>query len=113
MQDDWQVAEGTGWVYVPGFGRINPRRDNEGGGRQFFTAYLDNNEYARATGASLTGGPQTWQFEFEEPFFLADRGDRCIEVEISLLTGGKYAVKYRPRQWPKGDDAAGGWALQN
>lgn len=34
----WNVVEGTGWIDLPGFGRIAPRRDDVGGGRQHFTA---------------------------------------------------------------------------
>lgn len=107
VSDEWKVAEGTGWIDIPGFGQINPRRDDVAGGRRYFTAKLDNGEYARATGGSLTEGPETWHFEFDEPFLLADRSDRCIEVEISLLEGGRYAVKHRPGHWPTGH--AGGW----
>lgn len=97
---DWQVAEGTGWIAIPGFGKLAPRRDNVGGGRQYFTAKLDNDEYARVTGDGITGGPETWHFEFDQLFWLDDRGDRCLEVTISLLEGGRYAVRYRPGTWP-------------
>lgn len=87
---------------------INPRRDNEAGGRQFFDAKADTGEYARVTGPSVTGGPETWHFEFDEPFWIADRGDRCFEVTISLLEGGRYAVKARPSSWPE-PPSGGAW----
>lgn len=107
MDDDWQVAEGTGWIAIPGFGRINPRRDDVAGGRQFFTAKTESDEYAKATGDSITRGPETWHFEFDQPFLLADYAGHCIEVAISLLPGGRYAVKHRPGHWPSG--VTGGW----
>ncbi|GLI28485.1 hypothetical protein ARHIZOSPH14_27270 [Agromyces rhizosphaerae] len=107
MDDEWQVAEGIKWIHVPGFGRINPRRDTVAGGRQYFTAYVDGDEYATASGAEITGGPETYYFEFDQPFLLADRTRKlCAEVMISLLPGGRYAVKYRRGQWPIG---GGGW----
>jgi hypothetical protein len=107
MNDGWQAVEGTGWIDVPGFGRISPRQDNVGGGRQYFTAKTVGDEYARATGNCISGGPETWYFEFDEPFWLADRDGRVLEVSISLLLGGRYAVKYRPGVWPS--QGAGGW----
>lgn len=105
--DEWQVAEGTGWIAMPGFGRINPRRDNVAGGRQYFTAKTDNGEFAKATGESITEGPETWHYEPDQPFLLADSTGRCVEVEISILPGGRYAVKHRPGHWPSG--VTGGW----
>ncbi len=107
MNDKWQVQEGTGWIPMPGFGQINPRQDNEAGGRQYFTAMVDNGEYARVTGDDLTGGPETWNFEFDQPFLLADRDERCFEVTISPLVGGRYGVRYRPGNWPSSE--TGGW----
>lgn len=102
MDDEWQVEKGTGWVSIPGFGRINPRRDNVAGGRQYFTAKTDNDEFAKVTGDSITGGPETWYYEPDQPFLLADRTGRCVEVEISILPDGRYAVKSRPGDWPSG-----------
>lgn len=108
MNDEWQVEEGTDWVPIRSFGQINPRRDDVAGGRQYFTAQLENGEYARVMGETISEGPETWHFEFDQPFLLADRnGGRCIEVTISLLVGGRYAVKHRPSIWPSGD--SGGW----
>jgi hypothetical protein len=107
MEDDWEVISGTGWITISGFGRINPRRDNVSGGRQYFTAMVDDGKFARATGESISGGPETWYFEFDQPFLLADQSERCIEVEISLLEGGRYAVKSRHGDWP--DGSSGGW----
>jgi len=107
MSDDWQAVEGTGWIDVPGFGRINPRQDNVDGGRQYFTAMTDGGEHARVVGANISGGPETWHFEFEDRFWLADRGGSALEVTISPLAGGRYAVKYRPGEWPS--QATGGW----
>jgi len=107
MDGNWQVVEGVGWISIAGFGRINPRRDNVGGGRRYFTAMTASDEFARVRGDSITGGPETWHFEFDEPFLLADSAESCFEVEISLLPGGRYAVKYRPGVWPSG--GTGGW----
>ncbi|GAA3715882.1 hypothetical protein [Gordonia hankookensis] len=107
MDDELQVAEGAGWIPMPDFGQINPRRDNVSGGRHYFTAKTDNGEYARAVGDSISGGPETWHYELDMPFLLADSALRCVEVTISLLVGGRYAVKYRPADWPGGE--TGGW----
>ncbi|TXI58289.1 hypothetical protein [Mycolicibacter arupensis] len=107
MGDEWKVVEGTGWISIPGFGRIAPQRDNVGGGRNYFTAKIDNGEYAKVKGDSITGGPESWYYEIDSPFLLADRTGRCIEVETSLLPGGRYAVKYRTGAWV--DGASGGW----
>jgi len=107
MGDEWQVIEGTGWIPMPEFGRINPRRDNAAGPREYFTAQTENDEFARVTGESISGGPETWFYEPDAPFLLADGAGHCLEVEISVLAGGRYAVKYRPGVWPGG--ATGGW----
>lgn len=107
MGNEWQVEEGTGWIAIPDFGEISPRRDSVAGGRQYFTAKVDKGEYAKVTGESVSGGPETWMFEFDQPFWLADRGDRCLEVTISLLEGGRYAVKHRAGRWP--NQPSGGW----
>ena len=109
MSDEWQVAAGIGWIEVPGFGRINPRQDSVGGGRQYFSAVTKDEEHAKATGACISDGPETWHFEFDDPFWLADRNDYVLEVSISLLAGGRYAVKYRPGVWPS--KTAGGWSI--
>jgi len=107
MSDQWQVVEGTGWIAIPDFGRIDPRRDNVDGGREYFTAMLDNDQYAKVAGETVTGGPETWFFELDQPFFLADREERCFEVTISLLVGGRYGVRFRSGTWPT--VATGGW----
>ena len=107
MGDEWEVVEGTGWIDVPGFGQINPRRDDVGGGRQYFTATTEDGEVARARGESISGGPETWYFEFDDSFLLADTGEHVVEVSISLLKGGRYAVRYRQGDWPTGQ--TGGW----
>ena len=107
MSEQWQVVSGIGWITIPGFGLINPRRDNVNGGRQYFTATVNGDQYAKATGNSITEGPETWHFSFDDPFFLADSAGACVEVEISLLDGGRYAIKYRPSEWPV--SATGGW----
>jgi hypothetical protein len=106
VTDKWQVAEGTGWISLPAFGRINPRRDNESGGRQYFTAMTDDGGFAQAYGSDVTGGPETWHFEFDRAFWLEGRSS-SLEVEISLLEGGRYAVKFREGERPA--SAAGGW----
>jgi hypothetical protein len=108
METGWLVEEGTGWIEIPGFGSISPRQDSVHGGRQYFDAMLDNGERAKVRGKGISGGPETWAFEFEQPFLLADRADRCVEVMISPLAGGRYAVKYRPEDWPTAA-SGGGW----
>lgn len=50
MTDNWTRVEGTGWIELKGFGEINPRQDNVAGGRTFFTAMTDQDEYALAHG---------------------------------------------------------------
>ncbi len=107
MESEWQVVEGTGRIAILDFGEISPRRDDIAGGRQYFTAWVSNGEFARVTGESISGGPETWGYEFDQTFFLADRDDRCLEVTISLLEGGRYAVKYRDGEWPS--HPTGGW----
>lgn len=47
MESEWQVQEGTGWIAIPDFGKINPRRDSATGARQYFTAKVDDDEYAK------------------------------------------------------------------
>jgi len=77
--NEWQAVEGTGWIDVPGVGQINPRRGEVGGGRQYFIAKTANDEYARAAGVCISGGPETWFFEFDDPFFLAVWNDLVLE----------------------------------
>lgn len=108
MTVEWQVVEGTGRVEIPGFGSLDLRRDDVDGGRQYFTAMVDNGEFARVKGESVTGGSETWYFVFDEPFFLADWAERCIEVSVSLLMGGRYAVRFRSANWPA-PASGGGW----
>lgn len=93
-------AEGTGWIELAGFGHINPRSDEVGGGRSFFSAKLLDGRYAKATGSHLQGGPETWQFEYEEPFLLSDYEGNCIEVRISPLVG-QYGISFEPSEWPE------------
>lgn len=108
MTEKWQRVEGTGWIDLPGFGTINPRRDNVGeAGRFFFTAMTAKGEYAKARGAEIMGGPETWQYEPDQPILLADYDGNCVEVAISLLQGGRYGVQYRPGVWP--DEGSGAW----
>jgi hypothetical protein len=107
VADEWKSAEGTGWITIPGFGEIDPRRDNVAGGRQYFTAKLDNGEYARTVDGALKGGPDTWYYDEDVPFLLGDRDGNCLEVEIGSLGGGRNVVRYRPGQWPA--EHAGGW----
>jgi hypothetical protein len=108
MSRDWQVSEGTGWIGLDGVGQINPRRDSVDGGRQYFTAKTIDDDFADIRGESVTGGPETWYFEFDESFALRDpRSGSVLEVQISLLPGGKYSVKYRDGEWPH--DSTGGW----
>lgn len=107
MAEDWKVSEGTGWIEIPGFGELNPRRDNVEGGRQYFTAKTADGGYAEVTGDSITGGPETYHFEFDQEFWLRDGHDNVLEATISLLQGGRYAVKFRPGSWPI--QSHGGW----
>jgi len=109
MSNEWKVAEGIGWIDLPLFGKINPRQDSVDGGRQYFTAKTYSDEYAKATGDCISGGPETWFFEFEKPFFLADLSNQVLEVVISPLVGGRYAVRSRAGVWP--NKAIGGWAM--
>lgn len=96
MGDQWQTIEGTGWIPIRGFGRINPRRDNVGdAGRYYFTAKTDDDEYAKATGDHITEGPETWHYELDQSFSLSDSRGNSVEVTISLLQGGRYGVRYR------------------
>lgn len=89
----------NGATVTPPKCRINPRQDNVSGGRTFFTAMTDQDEYALAHGEHVGWGPETWSFEFEEPFFLSDSsGKNCIEIVISSGKGGKYAIRFRPGQ---------------
>jgi len=67
-----------------------------------------SDEYARALGNCITGGPETWFYEPDQPFYLSDStGETCVEMEISLLEGGKYGVRFRPGQWPQ--EGGGAW----
>jgi hypothetical protein len=108
MSDEWQAVEGIDWIDVPGFGRINPRQDNEDGGRQYFNAITLGDEHARAMGDCISGGPETWTFEFDEHFWLEDRRGSVLEMSISLLPGGRYGVRYRPGVWPS--EPSGAWS---
>jgi hypothetical protein len=107
MSNNWKTVEGSGWLQLDGFGRINPRRDNVDEGRQYFTAKTDNDEFYKATGEGIGHGPETWFFEFDRPFHIFDSNDHVLEVNISPLSGGRYGVRYRPGKWPK--DGAEGW----
>jgi hypothetical protein len=103
--EEWQVVEGKGWITIPGFGKINPRSDNVNGGRHCFDADTIDDESAQVTGASIEGGPGTWFFGPDQPFLLADYEGTCLEVEVSNIGRGRYAVKYRPGIWPSGGGA--------
>lgn len=107
---DWNVTEGTGWIDVPDFGTINPRRDNVAGGRHYFTAETADGGYAEARGPEITEGPETWHYEPDQPFHLRDATTGAVvEVTLSVLPGGKYAVKSRPGEWPT-EQTGGGWS---
>lgn len=106
MDDELHVVGGTGCISMAGFGQINRRRENVAGGRQYFTVKTDNGEYATAAGESITGGPETWHYEPDIPFLLADCARLCIEVTRSFQVGGRYAVKYRYGVWPSGETGA-------
>jgi hypothetical protein len=107
MSSEWQSVVGTGWITVPGFGQFGPRSDEVDGGRQYVTVMLDNGDYAKVVGDDITGGTETWYFEFDQPFFVGDGADKTLEVMLSPLPGGQYAVKFRDGQWP--DNSGGGW----
>lgn len=107
---EWNVTEGTGWIDLPGFGIINPRRDNVAGGRHYFTAKTTDGGYAEARGPEVTEGPETWHYEPDQPFHLRDAtSGAVVEVTLSVLPGGKYAVKSRPGEWPT-EATGGGWS---
>lgn len=95
MESKWITAEGTGWITLEGFGQINPRNDGVDGGRYYFTAKTLKDEYAMARGSEITGSRETWFYELDQPFVLSDYDDNCIEVIISQLLGGRYAVRHR------------------
>lgn len=107
---DWNVTEGTGWIDVADFGTINPRRDDVDGGRHYFTAVTADGGYAQARGPEISGGPETIYYEPDQPFFLRDaKTGAVVEVTLTVLPGGKYAVKSRPSEWPT-EPTGGGWS---
>lgn len=108
MGDKWEVVEGLSVIAVAEVAELNLRRDNHDGPRQYFDAITATGERAKVAGPTITGGPETWHFEFDEPFLIADRSGVCREVMISQLEGGRYAVKHREGFWPSAE-AAGGW----
>lgn len=67
----------------------------------------ENREFAAATGSDIEGGPETYHYMADSPFNLKDTAGNCIEVEISLLAGGRYSVRYRDGVWPV--DNGGAW----
>lgn len=107
--NEWLRVEGTGWIDIPGFGRINPRRDNVNDGRQYFTAKTEADTYAVAKGDSISEGPETWHFLPDEPFFLSS-AEWDLEMEIVFLDGGRYGVKYRESSPPA--TTGGGWQAE-
>ena len=70
MANEWQVVEGTGWIALVGSERTNSRRDDVGGGRQYFTAELHNDEYATAMGSSITRGSGNLAFRIPRAISL-------------------------------------------
>ena len=107
--EEWLVTEGSGWIEIPKLGRINPRRDNWDGGRDYFTAHTPDDGYAQACGPQITEGPETWHYEPDQPFHLRDVTTRkVVEVMIFLLPGERDAVKSRPSEWPT-EPSGGGW----
>ena len=103
----WKKAEGIGWIELAGFGAINPRRDIVGdAGRYYFTATTLAGGYAEATGPAIKGGPETYFYEVDNPFYLKDTEKRCIEVVVSLLAGGRYGVRYKNSEWPIEEESA-------
>lgn len=108
MGKEWKVSEGTGWIELDGLGRINPRRDSVDDGRQYFTVKTADDAFADVRGEGISGGPETWYFEFDQSFTVRDpKSGTVLEVQISLLPGGKYSLKYRDAEWPQ--DSSGGW----
>ncbi len=107
MSSEWVTAEGTGWIPLEGFGQINPRSDEVNGGRYYFTAKTLKDEYAMAQGEEISGDRETWSYELDQPFVLSDYDGNCVEVTISQLRGGRYAVRHRPT--PCAPEETGGW----
>jgi len=79
------------------------------GGRQYFTAKTSDDRYPLVAGENIAGGPETWNFEFDQSFWIQDSAGQTLEVVISLLEGGRYAVRSRAGEWPIA--ASGGWAV--
>lgn len=101
-------TSGTGWLELEGFGRINPRSDNVGGGRDYFTAKTNDDGYAQVRGESVSGGPETYYFHYSEPFWLGDENGLWLRVEIERLSYGKYGVSYVESD-PPIEEEVGGW----
>lgn len=60
-------------------------------------------EGAPLVSASLEG-LKTWYYEPDQPFYLADStAESCIRMEISILQGGKYGIRFYPSHWPQQD----------
>lgn len=104
---DKQVS-GTGWLELEGFGLIALRRDDVSGGRQYFTIKTSAGGYPSVVGETVTGGQETWYFDFDMPFHVMDESKAVLEMVISLLPGGVYCVKYGVGDWPQAP-VGGGW----
>lgn len=97
----WKSTKGTGWLTLEGFGKIAVQQDNVGdAGRHYFTAKTIDDAYAAATGKDITGGPQSWHYMPDSPFYLKDLAGNCIELDISVLPGSVANVRYRESTWP-------------
>ena len=83
MNEEWQVVEGTGWIAMPRFGRINPdvttwRAEASTSRRTWTTASTQRHQ-----GRKPPKGPETCHFEFGQPFLMADSiRQHCVEATI-------------------------------
>ena len=102
---------GTGWLSLGDFGKINPRSDSVGeAGRDYFTALSSAGGYLEATGDGISGGPETWYYVPDVPFFLKDlRSGASLKVVISRLPTREYYVRFEPGQILPRHDKSGGW----
>lgn len=89
----WKKVEGTGWLSLGEYGRINPRSWGSGIDRQVFTAEHPDGGFYLKEGEETTGSSE---FEFDRPFVLLGGAEGPnLEIVISPLVRGQYGVRYR------------------
>lgn len=105
MQNEWRVAEGTGWISLGEFGEINPHSWGPGDDRQVATAKHPSGGFYLYKGAEES---ETFEFEFDTEFVLLGGADGPnLEIRISPLQRGQYAVRFR--RWV-GEDENLAWS---